>query len=122
MIGPKRGGGGVVLAVAALTRSSVESLRRSASLRGAEGGLGERDVALLAALAGLVAEAAAVEGAAALADGLWREASGLRRGHGVLTEKEPADSPKMVTLVGSPPKAAMLRLTHWRAAVWSMRP
>ena len=39
-----------------------------------------------------------------------------------LTEKEPADSPKMVMLVGSPPKAAMLRLTQARAAVWSMRP
>ena len=39
-----------------------------------------------------------------------------------LTEKEPADSPKTVTLLGSPPKAAMLRWTQARAAAWSRRP
>ena len=39
-----------------------------------------------------------------------------------LTEAEPADSPKIVTLSGSPPKAAMLRFTHWSAAIWSMSP
>ena len=39
-----------------------------------------------------------------------------------LTENDPADSPKMVMLSGSPPKAEMLRLTHWMAAFWSIRP
>jgi hypothetical protein len=33
-----------------------------------------------------------------------------------LTENEPADSPKIVTLSGSPPKVAMLFLTHSSAA------
>ena len=32
------------------------------------------------------------------------------------------DSPKMVTLPGSPPKAAMFSCTHSRAAIWSSRP
>ena len=40
----------------------------------------------------------------------------------VLTAMEPALSPKMVTLPGSPPKFAILALTHWRAATMSMRP
>ena len=39
-----------------------------------------------------------------------------------LTEYEPADSPKIVTFEGSPPKAAMFRWTHRSAAVWSMIP
>ena len=39
-----------------------------------------------------------------------------------LTEKEPADSPKMVTLSGSPPKSAMLLFTHVSAANWSRSP
>ena len=39
-----------------------------------------------------------------------------------LTANEPADSPKIVTLPGSPPKAAMLSCTHWSAATWSSRP
>ena len=34
-----------------------------------------------------------------------------------LTLHEPADSPKIVTLFGSPPKLAMLRCTHWSAAI-----
>ena len=34
----------------------------------------------------------------------------------------PADSPKIVTLSGSPPKAAMLSRTHSSAAIWSRRP
>ncbi|OIQ63555.1 hypothetical protein GALL_549040 [mine drainage metagenome] len=34
----------------------------------------------------------------------------------------PALSPATVTLAGSPPKAAMLRFTHWSAAIWSIRP
>ena len=29
----------------------------------------------------------------------------------------PADSPKIVTCFGSPPNAAMLRCTHWSAAI-----
>ena len=39
-----------------------------------------------------------------------------------LTANEPADSPKIVTLPGSPPKAAMLSCTHRSAATWSSRP
>ncbi|MBP1635330.1 MAG: hypothetical protein H6Q10_1904 [Acidobacteria bacterium] len=39
-----------------------------------------------------------------------------------LTEKDPADSPKIVTFPGSPPKAAMLSCTQRRAATWSSRP
>ena len=35
------------------------------------------------------------------------------------TLEEPADSPKMVTLPGSPPKEAMLRWTQARAKRWS---
>ena len=35
-------------------------------------------------------------------------------------EPPPADSPKIVTWFGSPPKAAMLRWTHLSAASWSM--
>ena len=34
----------------------------------------------------------------------------------------PADSPKSMTRAGSPPKAAMLRCTHFSAAIWSMSP
>ncbi len=34
----------------------------------------------------------------------------------------PADSPNRVTLSGSPPKAAMLRFTHFKAAIWSISP
>jgi hypothetical protein len=37
-------------------------------------------------------------------------------------DKPPADSPKMVTLCGLPPKLAMLRWTQRRAACWSSRP
>jgi len=32
----------------------------------------------------------------------------------------PAENPKIVTFPGSPPKVAMLRFTHCRAAIWSM--
>ena len=39
-----------------------------------------------------------------------------------LTEIEPADSPAIVTLAGSPPKAAMFACTQRRAAFWSRRP
>lgn len=34
----------------------------------------------------------------------------------------PADSPKMVTLSGSPPNTAMFFCTHLSAAIWSSRP
>ena len=34
----------------------------------------------------------------------------------------PADSPKIVTLSGSPPNCAMFRSTHWSAAIWSRKP
>ena len=40
----------------------------------------------------------------------------------VETLKPPADSPKTVTLCGSPPNAAMLSRTQARAANWSRRP
>ena len=40
----------------------------------------------------------------------------------VLTAKEPALSPKMVTLSGSPPNFLILSLTHWSAATMSIRP
>ena len=36
------------------------------------------------------------------------------------TETPPAENPKIVTFVGSPPNAAMFRFTHCRAAIWSM--
>src|ERR1700678_2347971 len=38
------------------------------------------------------------------------------------TDRPPADSPKMVTLRGSPPKVTMLRCTQRSAACWSIRP
>ena len=34
----------------------------------------------------------------------------------------PADSPKMVTLSGSPPNPPMFSCTHFRAIIWSMSP
>src|SRR5580693_9259953 len=37
-------------------------------------------------------------------------------------DRPPADSPKMVTWFGLPPKPAMLRCTQRRAACWSSRP
>ena len=39
-----------------------------------------------------------------------------------LTEIDPADSPAMVTRLGSPPKAAMFFCTHRSAATWSSNP
>ena len=39
-----------------------------------------------------------------------------------LTDMAPADCPAMVTFRGSPPKAAIFRWTHFRAAIWSIRP
>src|SRR6185437_2783100 len=38
------------------------------------------------------------------------------------TDQPPADSPSIVTLAGSPPKAPMLRCTQRSAASWSSRP
>src|SRR5580658_8533261 len=38
------------------------------------------------------------------------------------TLKPPADSPKMVTFLGLPPKAEMFCLTHLSANCWSPRP
>ncbi len=38
------------------------------------------------------------------------------------TEKAPADSPKIVTFLGSPPNAWIFLCTHWRAARWSRKP
>ena len=40
----------------------------------------------------------------------------------VVTLMPPADSPKIVTLAGSPPNAAMLSRTHSSAATWSSSP
>ena len=40
----------------------------------------------------------------------------------VVTEMAPADSPKIVTLSGSPPNAAMLSCTQRSAASWSRSP
>ena len=34
----------------------------------------------------------------------------------------PADWPKIVTWLGSPPNAPMLAWTHFRAAIWSISP
>ena len=39
-----------------------------------------------------------------------------------LTETEPADSPAIVTFLGSPPKAAMFCCTQRNAAAWSNNP
>ena len=39
-----------------------------------------------------------------------------------LTSCDPADSPAMVTLSGSPPNLAMLRWTQRSAAIWSISP
>ncbi len=35
---------------------------------------------------------------------------------------EPADWPKTVMFLGSPPKLAMLSRTQWRAWIWSISP
>ncbi|KAH9402241.1 hypothetical protein TYRP_016296 [Tyrophagus putrescentiae] len=37
-------------------------------------------------------------------------------------EMEPAEVPKRVISAGSPPKAAALSATHWKAVTWSSRP
>ena len=50
---------------------------------------------------------------------LWKSPRASGEATRVFTEPPPADSPKMVTLSGSPPKAAMLSRTHFSAAIWS---
>ena len=42
--------------------------------------------------------------------------------HSMLTAIPPADSPKMVTLLGSPPNAAMFFLIHCKPAIMSSSP
>src|SRR5438270_5718389 len=122
MSGQKRGGGGVLFAVAALRMSSAESLRRLARL---EVPKADRAKATLvcsrdsrAGVAGPEPPRAPPLSPIALAKRPWARGDAIW----ALTEMEPADSPKMVTLAGSPPKAAMLFLTQVRAAVWSRRP
>ena len=53
---------------------------------------------------------------------LWNSPRAAGRPRSVPTLMPPADSPKMVTLAGSPPKAEMLSRTHSRAATWSRMP
>ena len=53
---------------------------------------------------------------------LWNRPSAASIASRLVTDIDPADSPKIVTLPGSPPKAAMLSRTHSRAAIWSSRP
>ena len=50
---------------------------------------------------------------------MWRESGDIIS---ALTDAEPADSPLIVTLPGSPPKASMLSWTHRSAATWSSMP
>ncbi len=53
---------------------------------------------------------------------LWNRPRALGDSIRKFTAMPPADSPKMVTLPGSPPKPAMLAFTHFRAAIMSMTP
>jgi len=53
---------------------------------------------------------------------LWNNPSAAGTASKAVTLMAPADSPKIVTLLGSPPKAAMLSRTHRNAATWSSRP
>src|ERR1700749_1293335 len=46
----------------------------------------------------------------------WGEAASID------TAKPPAEWPRMVTLAGSPPNLATLACTHFRPAIWSIRP
>ena len=50
---------------------------------------------------------------------LWKRPRASGETMSVFTEPPPADSPKTVTLPGSPPKAATFFWTHSRAAIWS---
>src|ERR1700731_1392343 len=107
MSGPKRGGGGVVFAVAAWRMSSAESLRRLARVE-----VLKADWAKATLRCSRVSRGGAVRPGPPRAPPLSPIALAKRpraRGEAIwaLTEMEPADSPKMVTLLGSPPKAAM---------------
>ena len=53
---------------------------------------------------------------------LWKSPRASGEATRVFTEPPPADSPKIVTFPGSPPKAATLSLTHRSAAIWSRVP
>ena len=50
----------------------------------------------------------------------WKSPAAGGEAMRALTANDPADSPKIVTLPGSPPNAAMFRFTHCSAASWSM--
>ena len=52
----------------------------------------------------------------------WKSPLARGEAHSMLTAMPPADSPKIVTLFGSPPRAAMLRSIHRRPATMSSRP
>jgi len=74
-----------------------------------------------------VTRAASAGSAAACTAPLWGMARAKRpaaRGATIMlvTLMAPADSPKIVTLPGSPPNAAMFCCTHSNAAIWSSSP
>ena len=48
---------------------------------------------------------------------LWKSPAASGEAISALTANDPADSPKIVTLPGSPPNAAMLSFTHCSAAI-----
>ena len=52
----------------------------------------------------------------------WNNPFASGEAHSMLTAMPPADSPKMVTFCGLPPKAAMFFLTHCRPAIMSSTP
>ena len=60
------------------------------------------------------------EGAAFANRAMEQPARERCRHHGA-DGNDPADSPKIVTLPGSPPNAAILSFTHWSAATWSIK-
>ena len=53
---------------------------------------------------------------------LWNSPFAAGMAHTTLTFPAPPDSPKMVTLCGSPPNAPMLSRTHLSAATTSSMP
>src|SRR5665647_1149149 len=52
----------------------------------------------------------------------WNNPLASGDAHSMLTAIPPADSPKIVTLLGSPPKLAIFFCTHLRPAIISRRP
>jgi len=50
----------------------------------------------------------------------WNRPRAIGEVRRLWTETPPAENPKIVTLFGSPPNAAMFCCTHLRAAIWSM--